>query len=222
MLGPGHELLEQHRVAGVGRRRCEPLLHLLGPVDPERVPRASAREWLGHEREPHASGERARVIFGVDPLTPSAWHAGRLEGRLHPRLVAEVVGDGRTESLDAHPVAHRSQWHLQVFEDRHQAVDGAKVGLHPARGVHELVDIEAVVGAPVPGDGLAHRLRERLHRVAADETDTRVLHMRDCVDEADRCLQRVRCHEHDVPHRAAHRLDIAPHRNSLAITSFPT
>ena len=42
VLGPGHELLEQHRVAGVRRRRCEPLLHLLGPVDPERVPRAPA------------------------------------------------------------------------------------------------------------------------------------------------------------------------------------
>ncbi len=96
------------------------------------------------------------------------------------------------------------------------------MSLHPARGVHELVDIETVVGAPVPGDDPLHRLREGLHRVAADKTDARVLHTRDCVDEADRCLQSVRSHEHDVLHRAAHRLDIAPHRNSLAITSLPT
>ncbi len=141
-------------------------------------PRASTREWFGHERESHTFGERAGVILGVDPLTPGAWHFGRLERRLHLRLVAEVAGNGLAQSLDAHPVAHCSQWHLQVFEDRHQSVDGAKVSLHPARGVYELVDIETVVGAPVPGDDPPHRLWEGLHRVAADETDAHVPHGR--------------------------------------------
>ena len=52
VLGPGHELLEQHRVAGAGRRRCEPLLQLLGPVDPDRVPRARPASGLATNGNP--------------------------------------------------------------------------------------------------------------------------------------------------------------------------
>jgi hypothetical protein len=95
VLVAAHELLEHHRDLRVRRVRCEPAFELARVVDPERVARPGAGEWLDDEREPDVADDRADLIGGVGPSAPRARDSRPFEDLLHPGLVAEVLGDDR-------------------------------------------------------------------------------------------------------------------------------
>ena len=93
---PTHELLEEHRLVGASAgRRASHVVELVGVVDAERVARARRRPaaWRRTGSRRSATNADARRRPTAARRAAGARHAGGLEGGLHPRLVAEVVGD---------------------------------------------------------------------------------------------------------------------------------
>ena len=158
VLVAADELLEEHRFVGTRRGVGEPCGQLR-----RRRRRgtccARRRRPAAWRRTGSRPGRRSALASSArgDPPAACARHAGRLEGRLHARLVAEAVGDVGRHAGDAQALAHLRQRDLEVLQDGDEAVDRAEVAAHRRHGLGEPVGVEAVVDAPVRGGGQAHR-----------------------------------------------------------------
>jgi len=120
-------------------------LEVVGGVDAPGGLGAHAGGGLEDEGEADLGGEGVGVGGAVDEAVAGDGEVVEAELILHPRFVAEEVGDAGGGALDVHGLADLGEGDLEGLEDAEEAMDGAVVVGELVGGGEELVGAEAVL-----------------------------------------------------------------------------
>ena len=163
-FAPAEELFGQHRSRFAGAHSCAPTQQLVQRAHPPGGLGAHSRRRLEDQRKADFVGEAARIARTADEAAPCHREPGFAQRCLHPRLVAEQLGDLRLGPRDAEVRAGLRELHHHRLENPDDPVGMAVAAPQDLGGLDQVLRRERV-GDPdqVAIDGRILSLRRRVH-----------------------------------------------------------